>query len=129
MTVHWYGMADFIDTVQHSSSTVTSMTADAVKQRECELHLDNVFGEAKAIKEISDFHCFEWQSDNLITSQYCSEIPISQQSTPEVIISSLNMVQTLSLKQIPQKSLQHREATSMQFTGATMITSLWVVPF
>ena len=72
------GMADFIAAVQHSSSTVTSMTADAVKQRECELHLDNVVGEANAIKGISDFHCFEWQSDDLITRQYSSEIPIYQ---------------------------------------------------
>jgi len=71
------GMADFIAAVQHSSITVTSMTADAVKQHECELHLDNIFSEAKAIKGISDFHCFEWQSDDLITRQYSSEIPIS----------------------------------------------------
>ena len=37
------------------------MTADAVKQHERELRLDDVFGEAEAVKEISDFHCFEWQ--------------------------------------------------------------------
>jgi len=49
-------MVDFIAAVQHSSITVTSMTADAVKQHECELYLDNIFSEAKAIKALYDFH-------------------------------------------------------------------------
>jgi len=55
------GMTDFVAAVQDSSITVTPMTADAVKQHERELRLDDVFGEAEAVKEISDFHCFEWQ--------------------------------------------------------------------
>jgi len=47
-----------------------------VKRRECELHLDDVFSEAKAVKGISDFHCFEWQDDDLITKHYNSDVAL-----------------------------------------------------
>jgi len=83
------GMADFIAAVGDSSITVTSRTIDAVKQRERELNLDDVFGEAKAVKGISDIHCFEWQNNDLITKKYSSETPVSPRSTPAIIPSTL----------------------------------------
>jgi len=46
------------------------MTSDQVVQRECHLHLENIFKEANAIKGISDCHCFEWQNDVIKTKQY-----------------------------------------------------------
>ena len=82
------GMIDFVAAVRDSSITVTPMTADAVKQRERELRLDDVFGEAEAVKGISDFHCFEWQYDDLITKQYCSEVLVSPKSTQAIIPST-----------------------------------------
>ena len=81
-------MTDFVAAVRDSSITVTPMTADAVKQRERELRLDDVFGEAEAVKGISDFHCSEWQYDDLITKQYCSEMPVSPKSTQAIIPST-----------------------------------------
>ena len=69
------GMTDFVATVKDSSITVTCMTADQVVQHECDLHVENIFKEAKAIKGISNFHCFEWQHDMIRTKQYSSEVP------------------------------------------------------
>lgn len=79
------GMTDFVAAVKDSSITVTSMTAEQVVQRERDLLLEDIFKEAKAIKGISDFHCFEWQNEQIITKQYSCEVP---RVTPNVITTS-----------------------------------------
>jgi len=78
-------MTDFVAAVKDSSITVTCMTAEQVVHRERDLHLEDIFKEAKAIKGISDFHCFEWQNELIITKQYSCEV---LRVTPNVITTS-----------------------------------------
>ena len=56
-------MTDFVAAVKDSSITMTCMTAEQVVHREHDLHLEDILKEAKAIKGITDFHCFEWRGE------------------------------------------------------------------
>jgi len=100
------------------------MTADQV----VDLHLEYIFKAAKAIKGISDFHCFEWQNEMIITKQYSCEVLTV---TPNVITTSAQ--NTSSGGEVAAAEAMTRPTVStvigLQYTGVTMTTGLSVVLF